>query len=402
MNPWIVIAKMVLAGALAFAVVAYVMWRTLKNSYDPGRLIFKWAITGVVIVTAGGVSLWVGWGPMLPPIGALFGLILGILWAPHIGALIAAPFTSLYDGGGGEPELKPLYSMSEARRKQGRYDDAILEVRRQLDRFPTDFQGWMLLAEIHAEDKHDAATAIATVDELLTHREHSQKNIAFALNRCADWELKFNQSSEGAMLCLQRIVDELPDTEFAQVALQRIAHLANPDSVAVSREAQPIALRSFDSRLGLRTPPAKDHAEGENGQELSDEAAGSNARDLLQRLESFPSDNDSRERLAILYAGHYKRLDLAKEQLEQLITAPNQPAKQVVHWLNLMTDLQMKADGDIEQARGILQRITELFPQSAYAENAMNRIAYLNLEKRGSKKSQMLKLGTYEKNLGLK
>lgn len=402
MNPWIVIAKMVLAATLAFAVVAYVMWRSLKNSFDPGRLIFKWVITGLLILTAGGVSLWLGYGPMLPPIGALFGLILGILWAPQIGALVAAPFTALYDGGGGEPDVKPLYSMSEARRKQGRYDDAILEVMRQLDRFPTDFQGWMLLAEIHAEDKRDAVTAIETVDELLTQPGHNQKNIAFALNRCADWELKLNQSPEGAMQSLQRIVDEMPDTEFAQVALQRLAHLASPESVAVHQEAQPIALRSFDSRLGLRTPAAKEPAGGENAPELSDEVAGSNARDLLQRLESFPADNDSRERLAILYAGHYKRLDLAREQLEQLITAPNQPAKQVVHWLNLMTDLQMKADGDVEQARGILQRITELFPQSAYAENALNRIAYLNLEKRGLKKSHVLKLGTYEKNLGLK
>ena len=39
-------------------------------------------------------------------------------------------------------------------------------------------------------------------------------------------------------------------------------------------------------------------------------------------------------------------LDLALGELEQLITQPNQSSKQVVHWLNLVADLQIKYAAD--------------------------------------------------------
>jgi hypothetical protein len=122
----------------------------------------------------------------------------------------------------------------------------------------------------------------------------------------------------------------------------------------------------------------------------------------IKRLDEFPADNEARERLAVLYAEHYQRLDLAEQQLEQLVAVPNQPPRQVVHWLNLIADLQVKVGGDVERARQTLQRIPEIFPKSAYAENALNRIAYLNLEAKGQQKSQAVKLGSYEKYLGLK
>ena len=299
MNPWFVISKAIIGGLVTFALIAWVLWRTLKSSHDPGRLIFKWTITGVVVVGGIVVARKFGWGPMLPPIGAAFGLILGILWAPNIGGLIAAPFAALYDGGGGEPEVKPLYSMAEARRKQGRFDDAEVEVRRQLSRFPSDFQGWILLAEINGEDRKDAASAIETVEELLTQPGHAPKNIAYSLNRCADWELKLNQSPAGAMRALQRIVDELPDTEFAQVALQRMAHIANPESVATHPESKPIVIRRFDSRLGLKQDPRKELPDAEAQLDLSDEEAAAQASGLLQRLGGFPEDNESREKLTL-------------------------------------------------------------------------------------------------------
>jgi hypothetical protein len=119
-------------------------------------------------------------------------------------------------------------------------------------------------------------------------------------------------------------------------------------------------------------------------------------------MEQFPYDIESREKLAVIYAKSYQRLDLATDQLEQLIGFPNQPPKQVIHWLNLMADLQIEIAGDAQRARESLQRIVEQFPKTAAADNAIHRIAHLKLELRPRQVSQVVKLGNYEQNIGLK
>jgi outer membrane protein assembly factor BamD (BamD/ComL family) len=119
-------------------------------------------------------------------------------------------------------------------------------------------------------------------------------------------------------------------------------------------------------------------------------------------LAAHPLDTATREKLAQLYAEHYQRPDLAADQLEQLIQCPNQPARQVVRWLNLLADLHVKQSGDWEAANQTLGRIIELFPESAAAETAQQRIAHLRLELKGREQAQAVKLGTYEQNIGLK
>ena len=81
---------------------------------------------------------------------------------------------------------------------------------------------------------------------------------------------------------------------------------------------------------------------------------------------------------------------------------PGQPSRQVVRWLNLMADLQIKFSDDAEAPRLALQRIQERFPNSAVAENAAQRIARLGLEMKAKQKSSAIRLGSYETNLGLK
>ena len=90
------------------------------------------------------------------------------------------------------------------------------------------------------------------------------------------------------------------------------------------------------------------------------------------------------------------------DQLEELLAQPNLPAKQAVHWLNLLADLRVRSAGDVAAAREALQRVVDLFPGSAAAENAKHRMAHLQLELRSGKSSQVVKLGSYEQNIGLK
>ena len=126
------------------------------------------------------------------------------------------------------------------------------------------------------------------------------------------------------------------------------------------------------------------------------------AADYVKHLEQYPLDTEIREMLAIIYADHYQRLDLATGELEQLIEAPKQPPKRVAHWLNLLADLQIRHGADYDTVRGTLEKIVERFPDLAVAEMARMRLARLKTELKGHQATPDVKLGVYEQNLGLK
>lgn len=125
--------------------------------------------------------------------------------------------------------------------------------------------------------------------------------------------------------------------------------------------------------------------------------------ELVKHLEQHPLDADARERLAILYARHHHRLDLAAHELIQLAEQPGQPPKKIAHWLNLLTDLQIHAGADFETIRPTLEKIIELFPDLPVADLARRRLGILKLEIKGRQEGPAGKvLGDYEQNIGLK
>jgi hypothetical protein len=104
----------------------------------------------------------------------------------------------------------------------------------------------------------------------------------------------------------------------------------------------------------------------------------------------------------VIYADHFQRLDLAADQLQQLIDQPNQPAKQVVHWLNLLADLQVRHSAAYDTIAQTLSQIIERYPNQAAADVARNRLDLLKLELKAKETKQPVKMGTYEQNIGLK
>jgi hypothetical protein len=123
---------------------------------------------------------------------------------------------------------------------------------------------------------------------------------------------------------------------------------------------------------------------------------------LVKHLQEHPFDGEAREKLAVIYADHYQRMDLAADQFEQLITCPNQPQKRVVGWINRLADLQVRHGENYETVRATLQRVLDLYPGGAAAEVAANRITLLKLELKGKEKVADVKMGTYEQDVGLK
>ena len=390
----------IFAALFSFAALTvWIAWKTIKKSEDPARMIFKWIVSGVVFIILVIVGLNIrrmGYAGAFigPVVAAIFGIFLGILWAPHLGALIARPFTSLYDGDGAEAEVRPLYSIARAKQKRGLYQVAIVEVQKQLERFPIDYEGWMLLAEIHGDNLKDNAEAQRCVNEILSHEGHSPRNVVYALNRSADWHLELASDREAARQSIQEIVQRFPGSEFAHTAAQRIAHMTSDKMLAEQRERPIIALVRHDEPIGLQGKVADPRPQAE-------EPPAAAAR-LVRHLQSYPEDADAREQLAMIYADHYGRMDLATDQLEQLIALPGVTHKEIVHWLNMLVDFHVRVDQDRAAARAALERIMETFPKTASASLAESRLAHLDGEFKRNVKSQVVKLGSYENNMGLK
>lgn len=377
--------------AVTLPFIAIYFFRRFKQAEDPGGLVFRFFITALCF----GVCIFMllkGWGLLVPFVAVAFGVLLSTLWTPTLAGLISNPLGSLYDGGSAEVEARPLYSIAEGLRKRGRYEDAIREAHRQMERFPEDYEGWMKIAEIQAVDIGNYEKALETAEYILGFEKLSPRNTAYVMGRMSDWALA-RSDRPAAEAALQRIIDTLPDTPEAQMAAQRIAHLASAEHIAEMRDPRVVSLKRHEDKIGLR---------GERVAAPEDESPAVTAQRYVQHLAEHPLDNEVREQLAKLYANEFRRLDMAVAELEQLIATPNQLPKNVVHWLNQIADFQVRLDAGAEAARETLQRIIDLYPNTAAASNANVRQSQLRLEMKHGAQTRTIKMGAYEQNVGLR
>jgi tetratricopeptide (TPR) repeat protein len=386
--------------AIGLSAIGWFMVRCLKRSDDPARLIFKWVLTGGVV----GCLVWFV-GPLVSrgdyaaafigvPMTAAAGIVLTIIWRHNIANMIAKPFSDLYDGGSQEPIPHPAYSVGQSKQKQGKYVEAVAEIRKQLERFPTDVEGQLLIAQIQAEDLKDMPAAELTIQRFCDQPGHAPQNIAFALYSLADWHLKIGQDREAARRDLERIIELFPGSEFALGAAHRIAHLGSMEMLLAPHERRKFIVTEGVRSLGL--------LRGQEHLKPVEPDPEHVAADCVKHLEQHPLDTEAREKLAVIYADHYGRLDLATGELEQMIEQPNQPGRLVVHWLNVLADLQIRGGAGYETVRDTIQRIVDRAPDAAAAEMARHRLALLKLEMKSKDMSQAVKLGSYEQNIGLK
>ncbi|HEY3853001.1 MAG TPA: tetratricopeptide repeat protein [Verrucomicrobiae bacterium] len=367
---------------------AWYAWRCFANSDDRRVLLYKYAAS-VALILIIFVLMFLGLGFI--SIG--FMVILAFVWLPSVVDMCIKPLTGLFDGGADETEPKPFYFIAAAKRMKGFHQEAAEEVRKQLEKFPGDFEGSLLLATIQAEDLHDLPGAQATIDELLEQATLTPQQIATALHTLADWQLQFGRDPQAARESLECIAQKFPDTQFSHAADQRIARLGETTATRDFRENAKFEVRQRERDIGLqqKTQPTPETFN-----------ADETAAEYVRQLEAHPADTITREKLAILYAEHFQRLDLAVDQLEQLIELPDETTKHVARWLNLLATLQINIGRDENAARNTLQRIIQRFPKSSHAELATMRLATLRNEFKANAATATKTLGTYEKNLGLK
>lgn len=396
----------------AIGVVALVwlaVW-AVRSSDDPPRMIAKGLATAALVggevfllhVLKGNLQEEAGlslvnlvMALMMAGSVAACGIILSIMWTSQISDFLLSPLTDLFDGGKVPPEPRPFYSIAIAKRKQNRPLEAVMEIRKQLDRFPDDYEGINLLASVQAEDLKDLPEAEMTLNEFCDRAEAPPKQVAAALTQMADWHLKLAQDTAGARAALEKIIARFPGTDMAVAAAQRIAHLGGTEKVLLAaRDRQPVIVPEGAKSIGLRATMKGLVPEETDPRMLAGE--------LVKHLAQHPLDAEAREQLAVIYATHYHRLDLAAGELNQLADTPGQPARSVALWLNHLADLQVHNGADYEAVRPTLEKIIARFPGTAAAELARSRLAHLRLEIKGQKETPGVKPGVYEQNIGLK
>jgi hypothetical protein len=221
------------------------------------------------------------------------------------------------------------------------------------------------------------------------------RQAAAAWTQMADWHLKIAQDADSARAALEKIIAKFPDSALSLAAAQRIAHLDGAEKILLAaHDRQPVFVPEGVKNIGLL-----DSTEFLKPVEADPAHL---AAVYVKHLEQHPLDSEVREKLAVIYAGHYKRLDMATLELSQLINEPNQPPKRVAHWMNLLANLQIKGGVDCDTVRETLEKIVERFPGSTAAEIAQSRLARLKLEFKGKEETPGKKLGVYEQNIGLK
>jgi tetratricopeptide (TPR) repeat protein len=381
---------------LMAACAGWVAWHFLCKAVDPAKLVFKWIVSaGLIAVNAWLIADVQNW--VLPILILPAAISLGLIWAPSIGAIMGTLMSGSMDGGDVAPDAQPFYSIAEAKRRNGHPLEAIAAVRQELEKFPGDFHGTMLLASILAEDMNDLPGAQIALERWINGPASTPHGMASALTALADWHLQFAQDRDAARAALERIVQALPDTPIAHRAAQRLAHLPTAEFLMSARSPTPLNLRPGEKDIGL----LKDYKDYK-GPSPPKEDPDALVEEYVKQLEKHPADTATREKLAVLYADHFHRLDLAVDQLEQLIAFRNETPRNIVHWLNLLADLHIRCGKDLAAAKAALLRIIEQFPSPALSEPATARLAALEGELRGGRPTPLKTLGHYEKNLGLK
>jgi len=318
-------------------------------------------------------------------------ILAGIVWSPV--ALISLGFFGYFFGWGAigfagffwvwplaqyclveAQTAKPLPSYSKAigKIKFGKYSEAERVIIAELEKSETDFDGWMMLAELYAGQFGDLREAEKTILDLCAEPSTTLPQISIALHRLADWQLNLRQDPVAARRVLEEICNRMPGTLLALTARNRINQLPNSraelDELKIPRK---IHLPALSEDLG--------ESAGDNAAPVDSSAALRSANELVEKLNENPKDIAAREKLARIFAEQLGKFDLAVEQLELLSEMPERPAAKAAEWLALMAAWRIKRHGEGDEARQLLERLIHEFPESPQAFAAQRRLNLMRM-----------------------
>lgn len=267
----------------------------------------------------------------------------------------------------------PLYTRAIVNMKFGKYSEAESEVIQELEKHQEDFEGWMMLAELYANNFHDVAEADRTVRELSTQPNITPTQVSVAFHRLADWHLNLRADPVAARRALEEICRRVPGTHLAHMARLRINQLpATSEDLAEQRKGRTFRMPALNDNLDA--PPNPEILPADRT------AAAAQANRCVEQLKQDPNDVPAREKLAHILAEQLGKDEAAIEQLQLLMDMPEQPEQKMAEWLALIAAWQFTYRQDAEAARKSLERLIQDYPQSSQAFAAQRRLSLMAME----------------------
>jgi hypothetical protein len=327
------------------------------------------------------------WSLLMVPVGGIILLIGG--WQATGFAIVAwlAPVAYRALPGLERVDRAPSYAAAIGKIKLGKYSEAEMEVIKELEQCESDFNGWMMLAELYAIHFKDFDQARQTIIDLCDQPDTTPSEISVAMHRLAEWYLRLREDPVGARQALEAVCTKFPDTHLARMARLRINQI--PDS----RE------ELLEQRRGKTYHLPALHDEFDEAQQsvgTDPEAARQRAETLITRLKRDPMNIPAREELARVFANQLGKPTLAVDQLDLLLELDDQPASAQAEWLGLKAACLLRENPDNPVGRQVLEQILRRFPETAQALAAQRRIDLINervhVARLGSLKKQRPKI----------
>jgi hypothetical protein len=265
----------------------------------------------------------------------------------------------------------PMYARAIARLKFGKYSEAEWEIIHELEKREDDFDGWLMLADLYANQFNDLPEAERTILEICDQPRTTPSQLAVALHRLADWHLQRAADPVAARRALQMICDRMPGTHLAHMAQLRMNQLpATPEALRQQQQGERIPLPALGDSIDQAPPPPPSDAE------RAEAAEAANA--CVELLKQDPNNVPAREKLARLFAERLDQPERGIEQATLLLDLPDQPDTDRAEWISLIAAWHMKHRQDPEACRQALERLIREFPQTPQALAARRRLQLLN------------------------
>jgi hypothetical protein len=308
----------------------------------------------------------------LPALGVfLIGHLSGLGFAL---VLMLAPIAGYAPNILGRKKMTPMYARAIAKMKFGKYREAEMDVIGELEKQEDDFDGWMMLADLYANQFHDMQEAEQTILEICDQPKTTPSQIGVALNRLADWRLKVSQDPEAARRVLLALCDRLRNTHMARMAQLRMNQLPrSAEELRQQQSAAPIPLPALGDQLDDPLPIEDQLDRGK---------AAAMANSLAAKLSDDPNNVPNREKFARILTERLNKADLGIEQITLLLNMPDQDNPRRAEWLSTIAAWHIRYRGDSETGMQVLERVVREFPNSPQALAARRRIHLLQMEAR--------------------
>jgi len=272
-------------------------------------------------------------------------------------------------------KLPPMYARAVAKMKFGKYGEAEWMIIQELEKCEDDFEGWMMLAELYANQFKDMAEAEQTVLEICDQPRTTSSQVAVALHRLADWYLKLSQDPDAARRALQTICDRLPGTHLARMAQLRLNQLPQTAQDLLEQQtASPIPLPALGDQLDEPAPV---------NMEMDRHKSAEMANACAEKLRLDPNNVQAREKFARILTERLNKPDLGIEQMTLLLNMPEQTEAKRAEWLGTIAAWHLRYRQDPDTGRNFLERVVHEFPNTPQALVARRRIRLLDAEVRG-------------------